>query len=71
MRVPAANAQSLPNRNRVCAENRKARADFEARQPMKRLGTPEEVAEMACFFASERAAFTTGGEYMIDGGWTI
>jgi 2-keto-3-deoxy-L-fuconate dehydrogenase len=49
----------------------KARAAFVARQPMGRLGTPEEIAGLAVFLASDEAAFVTGQAYMIDGGMTI
>lgn len=38
--------------------------------PMKRAGEPEEVAELACFLASERAPFLTGAVIPIDGGLT-
>jgi 2-keto-3-deoxy-L-fuconate dehydrogenase len=44
---------------------------FVARQPMGRLGTPEEVAAMALYLACDEAAFVTGQCYAIDGGWTI
>ncbi len=37
-------------------------------QPLKRVGTPEEVAELAAFLASDKASFCTGGDYKIDGG---
>jgi NAD(P)-dependent dehydrogenase (short-subunit alcohol dehydrogenase family) len=46
------------------------RAALEARQPMGRLGTPEEVAKAALYLASDDAAFITGSELVIDGGWT-
>ncbi len=35
---------------------------------LRRIGTPEEVAELAAFLASDRAAFCTGGDYLVDGG---
>ena len=38
--------------------------------PMKRAGEPEEVAELACFLASDRAPFLTGAVIPIDGGLT-
>jgi 2-keto-3-deoxy-L-fuconate dehydrogenase len=46
------------------------RAQFEARQPMGRLGRPEEVAMLAVYLASDESAFTTGTVSLIDGGWT-
>src|SRR5205807_9139608 len=36
--------------------------------PLGRIGTPEEVAELAAFLASGKAAFCTGGDYLVDGG---
>ena len=44
---------------------------FEARQPMGRFGTPEEVAELAVYLASDEAAFVTGAAYVIDGGMSL
>jgi 2-keto-3-deoxy-L-fuconate dehydrogenase len=46
------------------------RASFMARQPMGRLGTPEEIAMLAVYLASDESAFTTGTISVIDGGWT-
>lgn len=37
-------------------------------QLMPRFGTPEEVAQVACFLASDAASFVTGGIYAVDGG---
>jgi meso-butanediol dehydrogenase/(S,S)-butanediol dehydrogenase/diacetyl reductase len=36
--------------------------------PLGRIGTAEEVAELAAFLASDRSAFCTGGDYLVDGG---
>lgn len=36
--------------------------------PLGRVGTPEDVAELIAFLASDRASFITGGEYKVDGG---
>lgn len=47
-----------------------ARAALVARQPMGRLGTPEEVAAAALYLASDDAAFITGTGLVIDGGLT-
>lgn len=38
--------------------------------PMGRLGKPEEIAAMITFLASDDAAYCTGAEFYIDGGWT-
>jgi 2-keto-3-deoxy-L-fuconate dehydrogenase len=45
-------------------------AEFAARQPMGRLGRPEEIAAMAVYLASDESAFTTGTIAVVDGGWT-
>lgn len=46
-----------------------AYAQFTARQPMGRLGRPEEVAHLALYLAGDESAFTTGAVHVIDGGW--
>lgn len=46
------------------------RAQLRARQPIGRLGRPEEVASMVRYLASDEAAFITGAALAIDGGWT-
>jgi len=43
-------------------------ARFGASHPLGRIGTPEEVAELAAFLASDRAGFCTGSDYVVDGG---
>ena len=44
-------------------------ARFGAADPLGRIGTPEEVAELArAFLASDKAGFCTGGDYLVDGG---
>jgi len=48
-----------------------ARAAFIARQPMGRLGTPEEIAALAVYLASDAAQFITGQAVVIDGGLTL
>ncbi|PMS14710.1 NAD(P)-dependent oxidoreductase [Trinickia dabaoshanensis] len=45
-------------------------AAFVARQPMGRIGRPEEIAALAAYLASDEAAFTTGQIHLIDGGWS-
>lgn len=49
----------------------KAHELFLSRQPMGRLASVEEIASLALYLASDEAAFVTGSEYKIDGGWTI
>ena len=46
------------------------RAELRARQPVGRLGQPEEVASAIRYLASDEAAFVTGTLLTIDGGWT-
>jgi 2-keto-3-deoxy-L-fuconate dehydrogenase len=38
-------------------------------QPIGRMGRPEEVAALALFFSSDEAAFITGVDYPLDGGF--
>ena len=59
---------SLQDRMRAGGDYEAARAVFIARQPMGRIGTPEEVADLAVHLAG--ATYTTGQAYVIDGGWT-
>ncbi len=47
------------------------RAAMEARTPLRRLGTPLDVASAVTFLLSADAAFITGVDLVVDGGWTI
>ena len=45
-------------------------AMFVSRQPLGRLGRPEEIAALAVYLGSDESAFTTGTTQVIDGGWS-
>jgi 2-keto-3-deoxy-L-fuconate dehydrogenase len=45
-------------------------AAFVARQPMGRVGKPEEIAALALYLGSDESSFTTGQIHLIDGGWS-
>jgi 2-keto-3-deoxy-L-fuconate dehydrogenase len=45
--------------------------EFLARQPMGRMGSAREVAQLAVYLASDESSFTTGGVHVVDGGWTM
>jgi 2-keto-3-deoxy-L-fuconate dehydrogenase len=62
---------SLEQRIAALGDTEKARKEFIARQPMGRLGKPEEVAALAVYLASDESSFTTGQIHIIDGGWTL
>ncbi len=51
-------------------EKEKVRAQLNERQPVGRLGRPEEIAHMALYLVSDEAEFVTGSVLTIDGGWT-
>ena len=60
---------SLQQRLHDTGDYEQARSSFVARQPMGRLGTAEEIAQLALYLASDESAFTTGAIHVIDGGW--
>ena len=62
---------SLQQRLRDTGDYDKARAEFNARQPMGRLGKAEEIAALALYLASDESSFTTGAIHLIDGGWSV
>lgn len=51
-------------------EKNKVLAELNARQPIGRMGTPEEIGSMVRYLCSEEAGFMTGSVVTIDGGWT-
>ena len=62
---------SLEVRMAASGDLKAAQQAFIARQPMGRLGTPEEIAEAALYLASDDSSFMTGQALVIDGGWSI
>ncbi|ASP21018.1 3-ketoacyl-ACP reductase [Antarctobacter heliothermus] len=60
---------SLHDRLRAMGDYEAALQAFNARQPMGRIGTPQEIAHLAVYLGSDEAAFTTGQAHVIDGGW--
>jgi 2-keto-3-deoxy-L-fuconate dehydrogenase len=59
---------SMNDRLRATGDYDKARAAFIARQPIGRVGQPEEIADLIVYLAT--ATYTTGQIHIIDGGWT-
>ncbi len=62
---------SLGDRMVALGDVKKARQDFVRRQPMGRLGEPEEIAATALYLASDESRFVTGQTMIVDGGITI
>ena len=60
---------SLQDRLRAQGDYDKARAAFVARQPIGRVGLPEEIADLVVYLAG--ATYTTGQAHIIDGGWAL
>jgi len=60
---------SLEDRLRAQGDYEKTRAAFIARQPIGRVGRPEEIAELVLYLAT--ATYTTGQIHIIDGGWSL
>jgi 3-oxoacyl-[acyl-carrier protein] reductase len=55
---------------RMADDPQAVQAMLERDVPLRRLGTPGEVADLVAFLASSRAAFATGGVWKLDGGQT-
>ncbi|MCY4323917.1 MAG: SDR family oxidoreductase [Gammaproteobacteria bacterium] len=61
---------SLQQRLAATGDYEAAYREFTARQPMGRIGEPEEIANLALYLASDDSAFSTGQIHIIDGGWS-
>ena len=67
---------SLDERIKTLAKNTgqseaAVRQAFVDRQPIGRLGTPQEIAAIAVYLASDEAAYTTGAVHLVDGGFSL
>lgn len=60
---------SLEQRLRDTGDYVAARKAFIARQPIGRIGQPDEIAALVVYLASDESAYTTGVAHVIDGGW--
>ncbi len=60
---------SLDQRLRDTGDPEAARKAFIARQPIGRIGKPEEIAALVVYLASDESSYTTGVAHVIDGGW--
>ncbi|KJE34706.1 oxidoreductase [Thalassospira sp. HJ] len=61
---------SLHERLRATGDYEGALKAFIARQPMGRIGKPDEIAALVAYLASDESGFTTGTVQVVDGGWT-
>jgi glucose 1-dehydrogenase len=57
--------------NQRALEDAEYRADAEAQVPVRRAGTPEDIAAMVLFLCSGHASYCNGGTYLVDGGWML
>jgi 2-keto-3-deoxy-L-fuconate dehydrogenase len=62
---------SLDERIAAQGDIETVRAAFVARQPMGRIGRPEEIAALAVYLASDESLYTTGQIHIIDGGFSL
>ncbi|QES88715.1 SDR family NAD(P)-dependent oxidoreductase [Rhizosphaericola mali] len=67
-----------PTKTEVLSKTPEGKANSEAvfislkeQIPLKRIGQPEEIAQMALFLSSNHAKFITGSEFILDGGLTL
>jgi 2-keto-3-deoxy-L-fuconate dehydrogenase len=61
---------SLEQRLHATGDYTAARAAFVARQPIGRIGLPDEIAALVLYLASDESSYTTGAAHIIDGGWS-
>lgn len=61
---------SLDERLAATGDAQAARASFITRQPLGRIGLPEEIAALVVHLAGDESSYTTGAIHLIDGGWS-
>jgi NAD(P)-dependent dehydrogenase (short-subunit alcohol dehydrogenase family) len=59
------------NLTRVLTQDPVERKKLEALHPIGRIGTPEDMAGIAVFLASDESAFATGAHFHVDGGISV
>jgi NAD(P)-dependent dehydrogenase (short-subunit alcohol dehydrogenase family) len=62
---------SLHERARALGEHDEVWETFIARQPIGRMATPEEIAHLIVYLASDESAYATGANFIVDGGITM
>lgn len=67
---PSLHARIASQAHKYGKSTEQVRTDFISRQPLGRLGTPQEVAALVVYMASDESRFTTGTTQIIDGGWS-
>jgi 2-keto-3-deoxy-L-fuconate dehydrogenase len=67
---PSLNDRIATNAKKSGKSSKAVRQDFIDRQPIGRLGTPQEIANGAVWLASDESSYFTGQTFQIDGGMT-
>ena len=68
---PSLNERIAANAKKSGNSLQAVRTDFIERQPIGRLGTPQEVANLAVFLASDESSYVTGQAHLVDGGMAL
>jgi 2-keto-3-deoxy-L-fuconate dehydrogenase len=68
---PSLNQRIEANAKKSGKSLKAVRSDFIERQPIGRLGTPQEVANLAVFLASDESSYITGHAHLVDGGMAL
>lgn len=57
--------------NQESVDNSKKRKESAEQIPLKRVGIPEDIANMVVFLCSDDASYCTGATFYVDGGWML